>query len=172
MRLSVVLMNQDDPKKCTAAKLVRLGLATSLRRTLHSRTNVILDPYSDSYLLCTDKRSIRSITAIDCSWRYATKEFGKAKLGMRKKLPPLLAGNPVNYSKIHKLTTVEAIAGALFILGQTEQAQQLLAKFVWGHTFYELNSELIAEYARLDDASKIPDMLREYNLADLPIKQS
>lgn len=166
MRLNVILMRQDDPKKCTAAKIVRHGLASPLRRLPRSSTSIILDPYAESYLIGVDPSSIRSITAIDCSWRLAAKEFGKPKQGIRKKLPPLLAGNPVNYSKMHKLTTVEAIAGALFILNQTKQAHQLLAKFVWGHTFYELNSELLSEYTKLDDASKIPDMLREYGLVD------
>lgn len=166
MRLGVVMMRQDDPKKCTAAKIVRFGLASQIRRPPRSASAVILDPYAESYLIGSNANKVRSITAIDCSWRLASKEFGKAREGTRKKLPPLLAGNPVNYSKMHKLTTVEAIAAALFILGRPEQAHELLAKFVWGHTFYELNAGLISEYAGLDDASKIPDVLGQYGLAD------
>ncbi len=171
MRLGVVLLRQDDPKKCTAAKIVRLGLASQLRRPPHSGSAVVLDPYAESPLIGSDAGSVRSITAIDCSWRLAPAEFGKAGRGMRKKLPPLLAGNPVNYAKMHKLTTVEAIAGALYILGHDEQAQQLLAKFVWGHTFYELNAGLLSDYAGLDDPTGIPVLLREYGLADASLGQ-
>ena len=59
--------------------------------------------------------------------------------GIARKLPPLFAGNPVNYSKLNKLTTVEALSGALFILGYFDDAMNLLEKFKWGHTFYDLN---------------------------------
>ena len=55
--------------------------------------------------------------------------------GIPRKLPPLLAGNPVNYSKMNKLTTVEALSAAAFILGNEEMCSNLLAKFNWGHTF-------------------------------------
>ena len=159
-------MRQDDPKKCTAAKIVRLGYAASLRRLSHKRNTVILDPYAKSYLLSSESHKINAITAIDCSWRLALKEFRGPKQGMSRKLLPFLAGNPVNYSKMHKLTTVEAIAGALFVLGHGKQAKEMLARFSWGHTFYELNAVLISEYASLEDPSKIPDILHEYGLVD------
>lgn len=165
-------MRQDDPKKCTAAKLVRLGLASQIRGEPRSRSAIVLDPYSGSYLMRADARRARSVVAIDCSWRLASREFGAIRpQAVHKKLPPMLAGNPVNYSKMHKLTTAEAIAGALFVMGRDGQAHELLSKFAWGHTFYELNSELFAEYARISEPSEIPPMLAEYGLAEAALGQ-
>ena len=105
---------QDDPKKCTAAKLIKFGLAKKITRS--QPKTVLLHPYSEKTLLNHEKSLFTSITGIDCSWALAEQVFEKDFVGISRKLPPLLAGNPVNYSKINKLTTVEAIAGAAFIL--------------------------------------------------------
>jgi len=84
---------------------------------------------------------------------------------MQRKLPPLFAGNPVNYSKLNKLTTVEAICGALWILDYKEQAEKLLDKFKWGHTFYELNHNLLDDYSRLESENQINSLLEEYGIS-------
>jgi len=113
MKINLLMFYQDDPKKCTAAKLIKFGLAKKITK---SKSNtVLLHPYSQKTLLNHEKSLFRSITGIDCSWALAEQVFEKDFLGISRKLPPLLAGNPVNYSKINKLTTVEAIAGAAFI---------------------------------------------------------
>ena len=77
-------------------------------------------------------------------------------------MPPLLAGNPVNYSKINKLTTVEAIAGAAFILGDEILSQKLLEKFNWGHTFLELNENLLHDYQEATSEEQVIQIIREY----------
>ena len=115
MQINVLMFNQDDPKKCTAAKLVRFGLAKKIT-SLRSKT-ALLHPFSERTLLNNEKTTFNSITAVDCSWNKAEEMFQKKYSGIPRKLPPLLAGNPVNYSKINKLTTVEALASASFILG-------------------------------------------------------
>ena len=81
----------------------------------------MLDPFSEKTLLPKDKSSINSIVGIDCSWNLADQAFSKKFNGIKRKLPPLLAGNPVNYAKLNKLTTVEALSASLFILGFKEQ---------------------------------------------------
>ena len=50
--------------------------------------------------------------------------------------------NPVNSGKVGKLTTAEAIASALLICGQSEQAQKIMSVFKWGPAFLKLNSHL------------------------------
>jgi len=157
------MLKQDDPKKCTAAKLVKFGLATNIKKTT-SKT-LVLDPFSKKTILPSDSNLCKSITGIDCSWNLATQTFSKNFLGVKRKLPPLLAGNPVNYSKLGKLTTVEAISGALFILGFDNKALQLLDKFKWGHTFYELNQNLLKEYANIKSEEEIEEILINYGLA-------
>ena len=89
---------QDDPKKCTAAKLIKFGLARKITKS-QSKT-VLLHPYAKKTLLNKEKSLFTSITGIDCSWALAEEVFQKNFVGLSRKLPPLLAGNPVNYSKI------------------------------------------------------------------------
>ncbi len=139
------MLRQDDPGKCTAARLVRFGLARSVKKT--SPGTIVLDPFAPRYLLPSDGSVSGSITAVDCSWGLADGVFSKKLAGIGRRLPPMLAGNPVNYSKIGKLTTVEAISGALFVLGLREESLRLLDKFRWGHTFYALNQNLLEDYS-------------------------
>jgi pre-rRNA-processing protein TSR3 len=156
------MFKQDDPKKCTAAKLVKFKLATSVRAT--TSNTILLDPFAKRTILKDDKLLADSITGIDCSWELAEKIFKKKFSGIARKLPPLLAGNPVNYSKLNKLTTVEAIAGAAFILGFEDIAEKLLDKFKWGHTFYELNQNLLEDYSKANSEEEISSIMNEYGL--------
>ena len=163
MQVNVLLLKQDDPKKCTAAKLVKYKLAKNIKKI--SKNTLVLDPFSSKTLLRNDRKHVKSITAIDCSWNLADQTFTKQYPGLRRKLPPLFAGNPVNYSKIGKLSSVEAIAGAAFILGLNDLAHELLDKFKWGHTFYELNKELLDDYLKIESEEEIPQLLKEYNIS-------
>ncbi|MBC8251845.1 MAG: DUF367 family protein [Nitrosopumilus sp.] len=162
MKLQVLMFYQDDPKKCTAAKMVKFGLAHNIRKI--GNKGLVLDPFSDKTLLPKDRSKINSIVGIDCSWNLADQAFSKKFNGIKRKLPPLLAGNPVNYSKLNKLTTVEALSAALFILGFKEQGMELLDKFKWGHTFYELNQNLLNEYLKLENEDQINLILKDFGL--------
>ena len=170
MRLRIVMHGQDDPKKCTALRLVRLGLAQRVRAP-GGRT-MVLDPFAGQVAAPPDRKMVSSVTAVDCSWRLAEGVFatdargaGPAAAAVRRRLPPLLAGNPVNYSKVGKLTTAEALAGALYILGFGGRAGDLLAKFPWGHTFSELNGALLEDYARARNGDEVAAVASEYGLA-------
>jgi len=160
MQINILMFHQDDPKKCTAAKLVRFGLANKVT-TIRSKT-ILLHPFSINTLMNKEKNKIRSITAVDCSWNRAEKMFEKKYSGIPRKLPPLLAGNPVNYSKINKLTTVEALASAAFILDNEELCYNLLAKFNWGHTFLELNENLLKDYRNAKSEDDVNSIITEY----------
>ena len=160
MKINLLMFYQDDPKKCTAAKLIKFGLARKITKS-QSKT-VLLHPYAKKTLLNKEKSLFTSITGIDCSWALAEEVFQKNFVGLSRKLPPLLAGNPVNYSKINKLTTVEAIAGAAFILGDEELSQKLLEKFNWGHTFLELNENLLHDYQKVTSEDQVNEIIREY----------
>ncbi len=162
MKLQILMFYQDDPKKCTAAKMIKFGLAKDIKKI--GSKGMVLDPFSEKTLLPKDEYTIHSIVGIDCSWNLADQAFSKNFAGLKRKLPPLLAGNPVNYSKLGKLTTVEAMAASLFILGSKEQALELLDKFKWGHTFYELNQNLLEEYSKIDDESQIELIVKDYGL--------
>jgi len=43
------------------------------------------------------------------------------------------------YRLAYKLTCLEATAAALYMTGFDEQAELLLSKFSWGHSFWEIN---------------------------------
>lgn len=162
---------QDDPKKCTALRLVRLGLAQRVRAP--SGRTMVLDPFAGQVAAPPDRRRVASVTAVDCSWRLAEGVFARDSRGsgpslpaaVRRRLPPLLAGNPVNYAKVGRLTTAEALAGALCIMGLGGRAGELLAGFAWGHTFFELNGALLGDYARARDGAEVAAVASEYGLA-------
>ena len=156
------MLRQDDPSKCTAAKLVKFGLARQVRRT--GTDTMVLDPFAEKTVLKADLDMAHSITAIDCSWNLATKSFKRNFSGLPRRLPPVLAGNPVNYAKIGKLTTAEAIATALFIMGLDDQAHGVLNKFKWGHTFFELNCNLLADYSKAKTWEDISKISSEYGI--------
>ncbi len=164
MNLQVLMFYQDDPKKCTAAKMVKFGIAKNIKKI--GNRGLVLDPFSEKTLLPKDKSLINSIVGIDCSWTLADQVFSKKFSGIKRKLPPLLAGNPVNYAKLNKLTTAEALSASLFILGFRDEALAILDKFKWGHTFYELNQNLLNEYSKLESEDQIDIILKEYGLSD------
>tara|TARA_B110000263_G_C15012271_1_gene375619 strand:+ start:132 stop:629 length:498 start_codon:yes stop_codon:yes gene_type:complete len=160
MQINILMLNQDDPKKCTAAKLIRFRLAKKVTRTRPK--TILLNPFSQKTLLNQEKTNIHSITGVDCSWKNAEKIFQKKFFGIPRKLPPLLAGNPVNYSKINKLTTAEALAASAFIIGKEKMCFDLLAKFNWGHTFLELNENLLKDYQKAKSEDDVHSIIIDY----------
>ena len=164
MNLKVLMLKQDDPRKCSAAKLVKFGLAKPVTRTA-SRT-LILNPFSKKTLLKSDRKLAHSITGIDCSWNLAVPAFKKPFIGISRKLPPLLAGNPMNYSKLNKLFTVEALAAAVYIMGDSELMHTLLKKFKWGPTFFALNKNLLEDYSKAKSETEILEICHAYRLTD------
>lgn len=161
-------MRQDDPFKCTAAKLAKFRLAEPVRSI--RRDWLVLNPFAKDYLLNSDNQISDAICAVDCSWERADQELKHRRIvsaGIGRKLPPLLAANPVNYAKHGKLSSAEALAGSLYILGEKEMARVLMDKFKWGHTFLELNGELLEDYCQAKSQDDIPVIVSQYfpNLA-------
>jgi len=142
-------------------KLKRHGLARVVNsiRFLPRRA-IVLNPFSEIAFSPADRQRIQDfgLAALDCSWEHAQKVLSTHVKGTSRCLPILIAGNPTNYAKATKLSTVEAIAGALYIAGFKDEAQKLLAIFTWGHTFMELNANLLESYATAKDSSDIVRM--------------
>ena len=130
-----------SPKKCTAVKLNRLGLLKLIPKiTGKLNEAIVLNPFAQNELSMNDKHIAlkHGLIVIDCSWNKIFKFKGFNALNSRK-LPPLIAANPINYGKWEKLSSAEALVAALFITGFNDFAELLLSKFSWGSQFKELN---------------------------------
>ena len=83
-------------------------------------------------------------------------------LSRGRKLPPLLAGNPVNYGKWYRLTSAEALAASFFIINKPKLAHEILDVLPWGKSFVELNHELLQAYAKIKSQEEVIDRFREF----------
>ena len=141
-RLVCLHLNECDRKKCTALKLKKFGLLEIVSDIKgRYRNSIILNPLSKTIISMNDRTIIENygLMVIDCSWK---KIFNLRNLNLRnsRKLPSLIASNPVNYGKWEKLSSVEALSAALYITGFSEQADLILSKFSWGTEFKRINS--------------------------------
>ena len=162
--LHVRYVGDDDPDKCTARKLDRFGFVTLHKQDRTVPRGIVLNPHAEQALSPADMELQQPLIALDTSWRSADiSEFTLS--GTQRALPFLVAANPINYGRPFALTTVEAFAGALVILGEREHAEDLLSKFRWGHTFLELNAEPLERYAQCTDSTEVVAVQSEY-LAD------
>ena len=164
MDVHVRYEGDDDPDKCTARKLDQFDLTELYRSARATPYGIVLNPHAEQALSPGDCEASDTLVALDCSWETA----GEAQFtidGEHRALPFLVAANPVNYGTAFQLTTVEALAGALVILGEREHASRLLAKFTWGETFLELNEEPLCRYADCEDSADVVAVQSDY-LAD------
>ncbi|MGD0172100.1 MAG: DUF367 family protein [Halobacteriota archaeon] len=155
-RLYVFHAGQCNPKKCTAKKLAKFHLVTLFPtpRPLWGSHTVLLDPSAPAPLCRADV--VTTLVAVDCSWKQRERVFESFRARTRRRLPYLLAANPVNYGRPYELTTAEALAAALYVLGESQRARELLNKFKWGPTFLNLNAAPLNEYA---GANTVGDVL-------------
>jgi len=166
VRLIIYHANEDDPKKCTAKKLHRFGFAT-LQKSIRNLPYhaILLNPFAEKSLSFEDVLTARKhgLVALDCSWATAEHsfEFLKTKTTSRA-LPFLLAANPVNYGKPFQLSTLEAFAAALYILGEVEHAKDILGIYTWGHRFLELNREPLEDYRQARNSAEIILLMKKY----------
>ncbi|TFG17272.1 MAG: DUF367 family protein [Promethearchaeota archaeon] len=140
-QLFCIHFNECDPKKCTAIKLKKFGLISFISHTSNKyREAIFLTPIALKTISNDDREIVRKkgLVVLDCSWKHLIEEKQVAYLNKRK-LPPLIAANPVNYGKWEKLSSVEALAASLYITGFDNLADLLLSKFNWGLQFKILN---------------------------------
>ena len=161
VRITIYHAAQDDPKKNTALRLNRRGLARIVTKIRFlPKRSIVLNPFGEIALSPADRERIEQfgLVALDCSWEHAQKVMGEHVRGTSRCLPILIAGNPVNFGKLTKLTTAEAIAAALYIAGFKKEAEEVLSIFTWGHTFLELNKMLLDNYVTAKDSGDIVEM--------------
>ena len=162
MQLHVRYEGDDDPEKCTARQLASFDLVSLHHSTPATPSGVVLNPHAEQALSPADRGESNRLVALDCSWRTAEREAFDIS-GPHRALPFLVAANPVNFGNPFELTTVEAFAGALVILGERDQAERVLSKVRWGgETFLELNAEPLRRYADCEDSADVVAVQDEY----------
>src|SRR5207237_8486282 len=112
--------HQDDPSKCTSAKLQKFHLARQLNSLRQiPRSAVVLNPSSNRTLSFEDRTLIEQygLVGLDCSWNLSEEILQNNIKGENRRLPTLLAGNPTNYSIRGRLSTAEALAAAIQLNG-------------------------------------------------------
>ena len=164
-----IWLAQDDPKKNTAVLASKRG-----DLTLHKRINtapkrgIILEPLCGKVFGPEDHEILLnggSLVGLDCSWAQIESSVERVMKQTRLKprmLPLLLAANPVNWGKPGRLTTAEALATALSLLGREEQAMETLGSFRWGQRFFELNREPLDAYASAKTSSELVALQFEF----------
>lgn len=166
MKLIVYHANEDDPKKCSARKLHKFGfvkLETKIRKT--PKDAILLNPFAEKSLSKEDLTIAEKhgILAVDCSWENAEKSFDFLdKRCNSRAIPFVIAANPVNYGKPFKLTTLEAFAATLYILGDVEKAKEILNLYKWGPNFLVLNKEPLEDYRKAENSTEIIKIMKQY----------
>lgn len=151
VRLVIYDFHQDDPKKCTSAKLRKFRYARPLFHLSKTPRNaIVLNPASQETISFKDRTRVEQygLVGLDCSWKRSEEIFARIFSGENRRLPPLLAGNPTNYGILGMLSTVEALASALIITGFRNEAEKILSLFKWGNTFLSLNKEPLEAYSK------------------------
>ena len=160
-RIFFAYLGEDDPAKSTMLKLKRFGLAEKAGMKNISQT-LSLTPFADILVTPADGSIImeRGISVIDGSWA-RIEGIRNLRLRFPRKLPLLVPANPVNFGKPGKLSSVEAIAAALYICGFRSASTMVLSKFNWGMQFLKVNMEPLEEYS---SCSSQEDMMRAESL--------
>jgi pre-rRNA-processing protein TSR3 len=156
IRLLAYDARECDPKRCTSRKLARFGLLAFVPRPSSiPRGCVVLTPTAETALSAADaeRAERRGLGVLDVSWKKAA--FPRTPQAHARALPYLVAANPVNYGKPLVLTSAEAFAAALVILGHEAQAREVLAKFAWGEQFLALNRAPLEAYRAAADSEAV-----------------
>ena len=107
-----------------------------------------------------------SLVALDCSWKLLTESIDQIRKSSPRlegrTLPLVLAANPVSWGKPGRLSTVEALAVCLILLGKEEQASKILRPFSWGQQFLILNAEPLKAYKEAKSREEIVDLQWEF----------
>ena len=109
-RVTRFLLPQCDKKRCSGAKLVRLGVCSEISKNRGAR-GICLTPVGTRTVSPADRDVVLKdgVCVVDCSWaELESVPFAKLKCSHPRLLPFLVAANPVNYGKPCKLNCAEA----------------------------------------------------------------
>ncbi len=165
LRLWVILAGEDHPKACTGRRLMHWGRVRLMANASRDAPGpVVLDPYAPTPLSSADRATAArsGLLVVDCSWNRLSARGGfpgedgrTSRHGSRRRLPILMATNPQHYGRVAQLTTVEAFAAALYVLGRESEARRVIDGFAGGEEFWEVNQIRFDRYRASKNAADI-----------------
>ena len=154
--------DQCDPKKCTAKRMEKFGLAKEVPLNRIPPGSVVLSPFGEKTLSPADvKYAHRGLVVLDLTWTHID-EIPHIRGAKARKLPYLVAANPINWGKPWRLNSAEAVLASLIIMGQDEQAELFMPRFNWAPEFVTLNKALLDDYRTAKDSDDVQRMSDEY----------
>lgn len=164
MKKIIYEFGQCDPKRCSGHRLVRYKKVDSipLRKGF---SGILLSPNGKLSISPADREHIIKfgIGLIDCSWNQIESfDFSKLPKRNNRLLPWLVAANTVNYGKPWKLNCVEALAAALYIIGEKDEARTVFDGFSYGEEFFKLNGDVLDIYSKCADGAEVVKVQNEY----------
>ncbi len=171
IKIYIQYFDQCDKRKCSGIRLYKLsknGNFPGFRITLGKKPpqrELVLDPTAEKIMTSRDREIIlqHGIAVIDCSW----KRFHEIKRSIpfnARRLPYLLASNPVNYGKPYRLNCAEAITAALYIAGFKNEATEIDERFPG--KFIVLNQALLEEYSHCQNQEEVIAAAKEFMPSD------
>lgn len=154
---------QCDPKKCTAKRMVKFGLAKSVSLNSIPVGSIVLSPFAERALSPADRVHAEKsgLAVMDLTWTNID-DFPRPKRMNERALPYLLASNPINWGRPMELNSAEAVFASLMILGHKEQADEFIGRFNWAPEFLRLNGELLNDYSKAKDSTDVVRIQNEY----------
>ena len=158
----VVDLDQCDPKKCTGKRMEKFGLGREIPTNKVPAGSIVLSASGNQYLSPADaKRARRGIVVLDLTWTNIDQEPHLRGVLLRR-LPYLLAANPVNWGKPWHLNSAEAVLAALLIMGFDEQADLFMPRFNWAPEFVNLNRQLLEAYRAAEGPEEVERIQNDY----------
>ena len=158
VRLAMFEFNENDPKRDSGMKMVRLGLARAIRPGSGGFRGILLTSEATRTISISDRALVeeRGLGAVNCSWKKLD-EKGKRKSfsGIPRLLPFLLAANSTNYGRPWRLNTAEAFVAALHLCGLIQDALIVACKFPWANEFFKINKKFFDVYTDCPDEAAL-----------------
>jgi pre-rRNA-processing protein TSR3 len=164
--LTVYYTAQDDPKKNTAVRMERKRLIRIVNDTKHIRDHmVLLNPFAKKAISREDLPTMQKfgLLGLDCSWKQAEAMFPILQGKVRSRaLPFLVAASPARFGTPFELSTAEAIAAALYIVGEERHARRVMSVVPWGKTFFDINENPLKDYAACETSAEVVEAQMAY----------
>jgi len=133
LKLFVYQLSQDDPKNVPQIGFSHLRLVKTVYRISRIPKNsvVLIHTLRIPYFQEIEISYRKWLVVIDCSWERAEEVFSKRFHGLNRRLPSLLAANPLIMVTILSSVRLRLFAAALYIIGLKKEAEKIVGIFKW-----------------------------------------